>query len=145
MARPQLPIAVVMQRRPATHLWDEARWVAVAVVPWQDLQRAVHPVAGAAADTRLITGLKLELSRDENEGYFENWVAPEPKLFVLWHEDSDDPLQVAASVSYAEGTRMLDSGDAAEGVPMPPEVHRWLGQYLQENYRPRRRGEREHG
>jgi hypothetical protein len=145
MSGPQLPIAVVMQRRPATHRWDEARWAAVAVVPWQDLHRAVHPLAGAAGDTRLITGLKLELSRDENEGYFENWLAPEPKLFVLWHVNGDEPLPVAASVSYAEGTRMLDSGDAAEGVPMPPEVHRWLGQYLQENYRPRRRGGREHG
>jgi hypothetical protein len=145
MPRPQLPIAVVMQRRQASHPWDEARWTAVAAVPWQDVQRAVHPVAGAADDTRLISGLQLELSRDEHDGYFENWVAPQPKLFVLWHDDGSNPLPVSASVSYAEGTRMLDSGDAAEGVPMAPEIHEWLGRYLQENYRPRQRGRREHG
>ncbi len=72
-------------------------------------------------------------------------MAPEPKVFILWHESGGKVMPVAASVSYAEGARMLDSGDAADGLPMPREIHEWLGSYLRENYRPRIRGGREHG
>jgi hypothetical protein len=57
----------------------------------------------------------LELQSDELDGYFENWVAPAPKVFVSWHlragpgDERAVPVQV--SVSYAEGARMLDGGD----------------------------------
>jgi hypothetical protein len=52
---------------------------------------------------------------------------------------------VGASVSYGEGTRMLDSGDQADGIAMPPDVHAWLGLYLQRHYEPPARGRRGHG
>jgi hypothetical protein len=146
MGRANLPIAVVLERRPPVHPWDEARWKAVAALPWQDTHRATHPVdESAGRETCVMSGLRLELSPDENDGYFENWVAPEPKVFILWHESGGKVMPVAASVSYAEGARMLDSGDAADGLPMPREIHEWLGSYLRENYRPRIRGRREHG
>ncbi len=146
MERPRLPIAIVMERRQATHPWDQARWHPLAALPWQEAGRMVHPV-GTAQDreTCLMSGLCLELTPGEIDGYFENWVAPEPKVFVLWHEDAGKAAAVAATVSYAEGARMLDSGDAAGGLPMHGAIHHWLGRYLQDNYRPRGRRGREHG
>jgi hypothetical protein len=147
MKRQQMPIAVVMERRPPAHPWDEARWHLVAALPWQDARQAVHSLATTADDVEacLMSGLQLELSPDEGDGYFENWVAPEPKVFVIWHENDGKATAVAASVSYAEGARMLDSGDAADGLPMHAAIHEWLGRYLQDNYRPRSRRGREHG
>lgn len=146
MGRPKLPIAVVMERRQPVHPWDEARWHPVAALPWQESPRAVHPVGTSPGrETCLTSGLTLELSPDENDGYFENWVAPQPKVFVTWHENAGDAAVVAASVSYAEGARMLDSGDAAGGLPMHDGIYQWLGRYLQDNYRPRGRRGREHG
>jgi len=44
-------------------------------------------------------------------------------------------------MTHAEGARMLDSGDAAGGLPMHGVIHQWLGPCLRQNYRPRgRRG-----
>lgn len=79
---------------------------------------------------------------DENDGYFENWIAPHPKVFLMWRLQQDEPVPVLASVSYAEGTRMLDSGESACGVAMPPDIHAWLGDYLRAHYEPPPHGRR---
>ena len=97
------------------------------------------------ADACMVSGVSLQLYPDENDGYFENWAAPEPKVFLLWRVEQDCPMLVGASVSYGEGTRMLDSGDQADGIAMPPDVHAWLGLYLQHRYEPPARGRRGHG
>jgi hypothetical protein len=52
---------------------------------------------------------------------------------------------VRASVCYAEGTRLFDSGEAADGFAMPAEIHAWLSAYLNEHYQPRPRRGRQHG
>jgi hypothetical protein len=143
-----MAIGVVMQRRPPAHRWDEARWQAVAVLPGNIGEAAAssRDDPAATALSCAVGGLQLALFPDENDGYFENWIAPEPKVFVLWHAPPGGAaIPIAASVSYSEGARMLDSGDPADGLPMPREVHEWLGRYLAENYRPRQRRGREHG
>jgi hypothetical protein len=41
---------------------------------------------------------------------------------------------------------MFDSGESADGVMMPPEIHSWLGAYLREHYQPPAPGgEQRHG
>ena len=87
-----------------------------------------------------MSGLELQLFPDENEGYFENWIAPEPKVFVMWRMQDGRAMPMRASVSYAEGTRMFDSGESADGVAMPAEIHGWLADYLREHYQPREPG-----
>jgi hypothetical protein len=145
-----LPIAVLMQRRPASHRWADVSWAAVGVVRDHGGLKTAKAFQGAggtdAPDYVLVPGLMLELFGDENEGYFENWAAPEPKVFVMWRLEEEGAYAnpVLASVSYVEGTRMFDSGERADGVPMPPEVHAWLGDYLQKHYKPRERKGREH-
>ena len=54
-------------------------------------------------------------------------------------------MPVRASVSYVEGTRMFDSGENADGVAMPAEIHAWLVDYLRTNYEPKPRRGRGHG
>ena len=143
MLMAELPVAVLMRWRPATGPWDEARWHPEAVCP--DRANGNATIHAPTADSRLLRGVMLQLYPDENDGYFENWVAPEPKIFLLWRLENNEPAIVAASVSYAEGTRMLDSGDQADGVIMPPDIHAWLGSYLLRHYEPPARGKRNHG
>ncbi len=133
----RLPIAVLMQRRTIVHRWADAAWSVAAVVANLDgiaCERILrHDEAGQLL---LVPGLTLELHRDENDGYFENWMAPQPKVFVMWRLQQERALPMLASVSYGEGTRMLDCGEAADGVAMPADIHCWLGDYLQAHYRP---------
>jgi hypothetical protein len=54
-------------------------------------------------------------------------------------------MPVRASVSYVEGTRMFDSGEAADGVAMSAEIYTWVASYLRQHYQPRARKGHKHG
>ena len=139
------PVDIVMRRIAPVHRWGEEKWTIAHVLPVADADAVSSPVdATATCAHESITRLHLELHPDENDGYFENWIAPEPKVFVMWQMRGDQPRPLVASVSYAEGTRMLDSGDCTDGLAMPPAVHQWLGAYLKMYYRPSPRGLRGH-
>jgi hypothetical protein len=142
-----MPIAVIMQRRAIEHRWADETWAAVAVVAdCGDLPPVQLLTEGGGRESYLVSGLELQLYPDENEGYFENWIAPESKVFVMWRMQDGRAMPLRASVSYAEGTRMFDSGESADGVMMPPEIYRWLGDYLRVHYQPPETGgERRHG
>ena len=141
-----LPIAVLMQRRTLQHRWADEAWEAVGVVPDRgDLPPLQVLSETSERDYYLVSGLELELYPDENEGYYENCVAPESKVFVLWRMENGRAMPVRASVSYVEGTRMFDSGENADGVTMPAEIYAWLAGYLREHYQPKPRRGRQHG
>jgi len=145
-AQASLPIAVIMQRRRSTHPWAEDQWEAVGVVPDNGATEDILPLVHSdAREAYLVPGLALELHRDEHDGYFENCIAPEAKVFVQWRVHEGRALPVRASVSYAEGTRMFDSGEHADGVAMPADIQAWLIRYLAEHYEPPTRGGRRHG
>jgi len=146
MKMASMPIAVIMQRRALQHRWADEAWSAVGVVP----DRGTLPrqqVLGESPDRDyyLVSGLELELYTDENEGYYENVMAPESKVFVLWRMEEGRAVPVRASVSYVEGARMFDSGEAADGVAMPAEIYAWVAGYLREHYTPKPRRGRQHG
>lgn len=146
MLMAKMPIAVIMQRRASTHRWGNTIWEAVGIVPHCQIVVPVQYLAQSEdQETYLVSGLNLELFPDENDGYFENWAAPEPKVFVMWQMKGERAMPVVASVSYGEGTRMIDSGEAVDGIPMPGEIYAWLTEYLQKHYQPRPRRGREHG
>lgn len=163
MLMAQLPITVLMQRRQLDNRWVQESWNPVAVLTDLHALAAQGPAQQAATptpspqapqarmvkqsdagETYLVSGLSLELYPDENDGYFENWIAPRPKIFLMWRMVDGRAMPVQASVSYAEGTRMLDSGEQAGGVAMPVDIHAWLGDYLQRHYEPPAKGRRGH-
>jgi hypothetical protein len=136
-----------MQRRMLQHRWAEDSWAAIAVMKDDGKVPRVQPLGkDAERESYLVTGLKLELFPDDHESYHENWQAPSPKVFVAWRMDEGRAMPQRASVSYIDGTRMFDSGESADGVMMPPDIHAWLGKYLSEHYTPPEPGgERRHG
>jgi hypothetical protein len=139
-----MPIAVLMQRRTLQHRWADEAWEAVGVVPDRGNLPKVEVLSQSPErDYYLVSG--LELYPDENEGYYENCMAPESKVFVLWRMEEGRAMPVRASVSYVEGTRMFDSGENADGVTMPAEIYAWVAGYLREHYQPKPRRGRQHG
>jgi len=146
MKMSSMPVAVIMQRRRVEHRWADEAWAAVGVVPDRGNLPPLQVLGESPErDYYLVSGLELELHTDENEGYYENCVAPESKVFVLWRMIDGRAIPVRASVSYVEGTRMFDSGENADGVTMPAEIYAWLAGYLREHYTPRPRRGRQHG
>ena len=146
MKMSSMPIAVIMQRRKLEHRWADEAWGAVGVVPDRGNLPPLQVLGESPErDYYLVSGLELELYTDENEGYYENCMAPESKVFVLWRMVDGRAMPVRASVSYVEGTRMFDSGESADGVAMPAEIHGWLVDYLRRLYQPKPRRGRQHG
>lgn len=142
-----MPVAVIMQRRAVEHRWGATdSWAAVGVVPDRGNLAPLQVLSESPErDYYMVSGLELELYTDENDGYYENCMAPESKVFVLWRMEDGRAIPARASVSYVEGTRMFDSGESADGVTMPAEIYAWVASYLRDNYTPRVRNGRQHG
>ena len=142
-----MPVAFIMQRRAVVHKWGAMdSWSAVGVVPDRGGFAALQVLSESAErDYYLVSGIDLELYTDENEGYYENIMAPDSKVFVLWRMVDGRAMPARASVSYVEGTRMFDSGEDADGVTMPAEIYQWVASYLRDNFTPRPRKGRQHG
>ncbi len=132
------PIAVVMERAKLASSWQPYQWEAKGVV------RDIFPAGTSARvmlrDERrwqiLYPGLELKLMLDEAEGYYLNLTSPEPKVFVLWRFTDEIARPQFATVSYHEGARGLDSAENVDGVPMPVELLPWIGEFVEQHYRP---------
>jgi hypothetical protein len=144
MEKPRRTVSVVMQRRAVQNRWLSAIWEPWAVIADAPAEAAPRMIVGRT-DIRqwLHPGFALVLHRDEAEGYYLNVSSDAPRVFVLWRMEGEDegadearavPLEV--TVSSDEAGRWLDGGHSVDGVPMPPEIFAWVGQFVEENYRP---------
>lgn len=139
--RPTVRVAVVMEREANPNQWEAWRFKLIDVVPHEDafgeatrvlrddgkLQRTLHP------------DFKLELFRDEAEGYFLNLSTGTPVWFVMWRIDDEDPSRAwpeTVSVSYTEAGRWLDAQERIDNVPLPVDLTEWLQAYTDVHYRP---------
>ena len=137
MEKPKFSVAVVMQRRVLRNRWQSEAWEPLGVVPGyagESVPRLLVDESGL--QQWLHPGFTLKLHRDEAEGYYLNVSTDNPRVFVLWRLDEDRGLPLDVTVSYDEGGRWLDGGHSVDGVPMPPEIFAWVGEYVEENYRP---------
>ena len=151
--RPALDVAVVMRRErlhgPSSH-WQPWRWTLDSVIPdapgFGTGPRLLHDDDGA--QRWLHPGYKVELFRDEAEGYHLNATTPAPCWFVLWRMDEEAtlgpepiPRPVVVTLSYYEAGRWLDAQETVEQVPAPPEVVDWVRDFVAEHYviEPKRR------
>lgn len=151
--RPSIEVAVVMRRErttgPSSH-WQPWRWVLAEVVPQE---------AGFGSTARLLykneneerwlhPGYKVELFKDDAEGYYLNATTPAPGWFVLWRMEeeagmTDEPIArpEMVSLSYHDAGRWLDAQETVEQVPAAAPVRAWLQAFVDEHYvvEPRRR------
>lgn len=143
----QFPIAVILEKVRLDNRWASEKWEAIGVVA--DFSAAVETDACNAkpgdltrifADERReqfkVSGLQLELFRDEVDNYHLNLTSPEPRVFVMWRLDDEQASVKAVTLSYGEAARWLDSGEQCDGVAMPPEIADWLGDFVNTHYKP---------
>ncbi len=131
-------VAVIMQRTVLANRWATEMWDAKGVVPDHAPPGTPHSliVRGEGLTQFLFPGYTLKLARDEAEGYYLNLTSPQPKVFVLWRILDDVARPEFLTVSYNEGTRWADSGESVDGVPMPAELLPWIGEFVEQHYKP---------
>ncbi len=136
------PLAVIVERLQLHGRWGGERWEAVGVLPdfaARDPGPSVPPqrlFADGEREQFRVGGLSLELFRDEAEGYFLNLSSPVPKVFVMLRLEDGFARPVLVTASYAEGARLIDSGEQVDGVAMPREIADWLGDFVNTYYKP---------
>ena len=79
---------------------------------------------------------ELPLYRDEAEGYYLNMSSGSPRIFVLWRMEGEEALPLDVTASSDEAGRWLDGGHSVDGVAMPEQVFAWVGEWVDNNYRP---------
>ena len=139
MEKPVFAVAVVMQRRPIKSRWADFVWEPHGVLA--DPGGAARLLRESDGVTQwLHPGFKLELHKDELEGYYLNVSAPQPRVFVLWRmetgSEGEFALPAEVTVSREEAARWMDGGHSVDGVAIPPAIFTWVGEYVENNYRP---------
>lgn len=161
--RPAIEVDVVMRREPVAGpmaRWQPWRWVLADVMLHAGPEetallspdevheaQAVEPLDPAAAAQGsshwLHPRFRVELFRDDAEGYYLNLDAPHPCFWVFWRLDEsrlldDEPVAVPqiVTLSYHDAGRWLDAQERVDQVPAPPEVIDWLRAFVDATYVP---------
>jgi hypothetical protein len=137
MSHPVISIAIIMQRRAIANRWQSQTWDAVGIIP--DPGDAAMPrllLQDAACAQWLHGGFELKLFRDEAENYYLNLSAAEPCVFIVWRSENEMAVPKFVTVSYGEAARFMDANEQVDTVPMPLDMCNWLGEFVNENYRP---------
>ena len=141
MDRPAIEVAVVLEREAQPNRWEDWRFKVVDVV-------LAEPAFGTVPRTlrddgkfcrTLFPGFRLELFRDEAEGYYLNLSSGAPVWFVVWRVDDEDPSRAwpeTVSLSYTEAGRWLDAQERVDNVPLPADQAAWLQAFTDEHYKP---------
>ncbi len=145
IARPATDVAVIMRKVRTASAWQPWRW---------ELEDVVEHQEGFGSEARLLyqgddgerwlhPGLRVELYRDEAEGYFLNLTTPAPCWFVLWRMETEPsvaaepiPRPLIVSLSYNEAGRWLDAQETVEQVPAPADVQEWMRAFAADHYVP---------
>ena len=131
-------VAIIVERVPLANRWVSEKWEVKGVV--SDIEAPGTPsrviVDTPESTQTLYPGHRIDLKRDEAEGYYLNLTSPEPKVFVLWRWIDETAQPQRATVSYGEGTRWADSGEQVDGVAIPAELVPWIAEFVEAHYRP---------
>ncbi len=141
ITRPELRVAVVMEREANPNPWEAWRFRLVDVVAHEQAFGEAPRVLrdDGKVQRTLYPNFRLELFRDEGEGYYLNLSSGAPVWFVMWRIDDADPSRAwpeTVSLSYNEAGRWLDAQERIDNVPLAPDLVAWLQAFTDEHYRP---------
>ena len=134
---PTEKVAVILERRAVGGRWGGERWELLGVVP--DVGgEAREIISGTDASQWLYPGCEVQLRRDEAEGYYLNASSDQPSVFVSLRQGEGEarPAPFQCTLSYNEAARWMDSNERVERVPAWRELAAWMGQWVEDNYRP---------
>jgi len=143
--RPGLDVAVVMRRVKQDNRWQPFRWELADVVP-QEAAFGSEPrriFVDEREERWLHPGFRVELFRDDAEGYYLNATTPAPCWFVMWRIEeratvAEEPIArpEIVTLSYHDAGRWLDAQETVEQVPAPAEVIDWMREFADHHYVP---------
>lgn len=134
-----------MRRVRIDNQWQPWRWELHEVLPMQEAfgTQPRRIVAGEQEERWLHPGFRVELYRDDAEGYYLNATTPAPCWFVMWRMEETPTLAgepiarpEVVTLSYHDAGRWLDAQETVEQVPAPPEVVAWMRAFADELYVP---------
>jgi Protein of unknown function (DUF3305) len=131
-----MPVSVVIERRASKSQWQVDLWRPIGVLPKTDAERGRLLVSGEGFAHFHGGTLDLELFRGETEGYLTNLTQEPPVVFVVLRRDDEaenglDYAPFLVTVCPYEAMGYAAGGDdIVEGVPMPPEVKAWVGEFV---------------
>ena len=138
----EMPLGIVVEKRPSTSRWISHVWVPVAVMPGAppvDDWRLLAEEDGV--ERYQIATLTLELHRKETEAYLANLANDRPAVYVVLREpDPDDEcpheiMAFCATASPYEAQDFLDSGeDLVEPVPMTDGLIAWVREFTDRHH-----------
>jgi len=134
---PTQKLAVILQREAVESRWESHRWQLLDVIP--DVGGTPRTILDSGKLLRrLFPGFEVTLFPDEAEGYFLNASSEEPSVFVSIRHDegADDLYPFQATLSYNEAARWMDGGEKVERTRAWPDLARWMGEWVEANYRP---------
>ncbi len=130
-------LAVIMQRRALHSRWQSETWEPVGVLADFAEEGPARVIVEDGDTTHwLHPGFKVELRRDEADGYYMNMTTDQPSVFILWRMEAELAVPQYATVSYAEAARWMDAGEHVDRVPMPQAFTAWVSGYVERNYKP---------
>lgn len=148
--RPGIEVAVIMRRVRIDNRWQPWRWELAEVVANEEAFGADPRLLyqSDAEERWLHPCFRVELFRDDAEGYYLNATTDTPGWFVLWRMDEEsgagaEPIArpVMVSLSYHDAGRWLDAQENVEQVPAPEGVVAGMRAFVEEHYvvEPKRR------
>jgi hypothetical protein len=135
--RPTRKIAVILVRESVESRWETHHWQLLGAVP--DMGGEPRTIVETPKSLqRLYPGFEVTLFNDEAEGYYLNVSSGAPSVFVSVRNDetSGDMYPFQATLSYNEAARWMDGGEKVERAVIWPELAAWMGQWVEDNYRP---------
>lgn len=146
-------VAVLMRKERvpgAMSRWQTWRWVLADVMPDEDSfgeqPRCLY--RSEQEERWLHPGFRVELFRDDAEGYYLNASTAAPCWFVMWRMEEEaglaaEPVALpqAVSLSYHDAGRWLDAQETVEQIPAPLHVVEGLRAFVDEHHKaePKRR------
>jgi len=98
---------------------------------------ARHILSEDGQPAYLWSGFTLQLYRDSTESYWHNLLGRQPSLFVICRADEAGELEPwAVSANYDEAGAYMEADDTVLSASMPPEIYRWIEQYVVKYFRP---------
>lgn len=137
----RLVLGAIVAREPvANNPWIGERWSVQGLVcantvggtRRKDLLRD-----GPEGTQYLWSGLELRLRPAEAESYYFNLLGSHPTLYVHCEQDSGGELiPLVVSAEYIDAMWSREFGNESHSVPMPPEVYRFIEQFVMAHYAP---------
>lgn len=144
-----LAVSVIMESRPSASRWIDESWSLVGVTVGEaddnkdetaEKQAAKVLIEQDGMKQLMYSGFVLTLHEDECESYYHNINVPNPGCYVIARNNSDDvPIPYMVSLSFDEANAYLECEDTVFTTSLPPELYRWLEQFVLQNYVPEKR------